>query len=143
MDTPLNLFLKILSAYALFLTVVGTFLNSISIFVCIRLRANKSFVFLSFLCVSDTIALYFWNLNHFTSGFFHINLIAINYWLCKFGQFVQFSSMQISAWLLVFIFIRLKFIFWKSIPNCFLFLGCTFVGSFFDNKIPKRVRFEI
>ncbi len=66
-----------------------------------RLRKNKTFVFLRFLALTDLVALYFWNINHFTVVILNLDLQNYNIWLCKFGQFYQFSSLQISAWILV------------------------------------------
>ena len=98
----LEIFLKILAVYAIILTLFGTLANFLSCYLCSRLNRSKTFVFLTFLFFNDAFTLYFWNLNHFTTTFFGLDIQNYNIWLCKFGQFVQFNSLQTSAWILVF-----------------------------------------
>jgi hypothetical protein len=97
----LDTIVEILSAYALFLVVFGTIGNFLVFLTSIRLRHTSTFIFMAFMAISDTLTLYFWNLNHFTSTFFNLdieNTLVIN---CRIGNFIQFSSFQSSSWLLV------------------------------------------
>lgn len=97
----LEIFEKVVCAYGVGLIFFGTFSNMMSFFVCSKLKSNKTFVFLSFLSISDIFSLYYWNLSHFFSVYFNIDIINYNYWLCKFAQFIQYASLQSSAWMLV------------------------------------------
>jgi hypothetical protein len=92
---------KILGAYALLLIIVGTISSVISFYICIKLSKISTFVFFAFLSISDIISLYYWNLTNFINIWFNIDLLNYSYWLCKIGSYYQFTSLQISAWLLV------------------------------------------
>ena len=90
-----------LAAYSLILVIFGTAGNLLTCLVCFRLRSTTTFVFLAIAAVFDAASLYFWNLNHFTQTFLDIDLQSKNLNSCRIGQFVQFTSLEISAWLLV------------------------------------------
>lgn len=92
---------KILAGYSLFLVLFGTIGNLIVFVVSIRLRRITTFVFIAFLAVSDTFTLYYWNLNHFIYTFLGYDIENDTIVGCKLGNFVQFSSLEISSWLLV------------------------------------------
>ena len=96
----MSLILKIISAYELLLIILGTIGNILILIVCLNLR-NSTFILMRFLAVADLISLYFWNLNHFTTAFFGLDLQNFNFYYCKIFEFIQFSSLQISAWILV------------------------------------------
>ena len=110
---------KILGIYAILLIFAGTFLNSLSVFICFRIKKNATFIFLGFFSFFNLFNLFWWNLNIFLTAFTDINLILLSVWLCKFGNFVQFSSLQIPAWFLVLISVeRVLSVFvkhWKTI----------------------------
>ncbi|CAF1124331.1 unnamed protein product [Brachionus calyciflorus] len=53
--------------------------------------------------MSDILSLYWWNLNNFLKEYISIDLLTINKYFCKIGNFIQFTSLQISAWILVII----------------------------------------
>ena len=91
---------KIIGAYDSALIVVGTIANLIIFVVSLKLTQNTTFIFLLFMSVSDTVALYFWNMNHFLTAYFQIDLQNLNVYWCKIGHFYQISSLHISAWLL-------------------------------------------
>jgi hypothetical protein len=92
---------KVLGVYALILTILGTLLNFFNFFVCMRLRKNTTFVFLSFFSLANAFSLYWWNLNNFLKEFVNIDLLAVSLWTCKIGNYVQFNSLQMAAWFLV------------------------------------------
>ena len=92
---------KILGVYTLILTIVGTLTSFVSFFICIKLRKTSTFVLLAFMSISDSVTLYFWNITHYINTWYNLDFLDLNYWLCKFGNYYQFTSLQISAWLLV------------------------------------------
>ena len=92
---------KILGIYALVLIFVGTFTSIIGCYICYRLRSTTTFIFFCYLSITSIFTLYFWNLGNFLREIFGIDLINVNFWLCKFGSFYQFTSLQITAWILV------------------------------------------
>jgi hypothetical protein len=103
MDLAKNKFYKALAVYSLFLVIFGTIGNLCTCFICMRksLRKTTCFVFLSFISIIDIFTLYTWNLSNFIVpfyGYFHENSNII--W-CKLSVFLQFFSLQSSAWLLV------------------------------------------
>lgn len=111
---------KILGVYAVFLTLFGTVANLLSCLVCFRMRKNTTFIFLAFMTISDLISLYWWNTNNFLKEFAAIDLLSINKYVCKAGNYLQFTSLQISAWILVTI-IDLNIIKIKAICLRFLY----------------------
>ena len=93
---------KILGAYALVLTVVGTFLSILSYLICKQIKKkNVTVFFMSSLSICSIFTLYFWNLDNFFKEIFNIDLLNLNYWLCKIGSFIQFVSLQMCSWILV------------------------------------------
>ena len=98
---------QIISAYSLWLIIFGTIGNTITIYVCYQLRKNTTFVFLAFMAWSDLFTTYNWNLSIFISAFFSIEIFGTSMFMCKCGFFVQYSSLEVSAWLLVRILIAL------------------------------------
>ena len=63
--------------------------------------------------------LYFWNMGNFLSQVASYDLLNANYWLCKFGNYIQFLSLQISAWLLVCMsmdqYLAIRLIHWRTL----------------------------
>lgn len=93
--------LQVFGVYSLLVILVGTLGNMLIFMTCMRLKKNTTFIFLRFLSISDTVALYFWNLNHFLVAFFNIDLETLHFMSCKLVMYLQFVSLQISAWILV------------------------------------------
>jgi hypothetical protein len=112
MADSIEIIQKILAVYSLFLIVFGTLTNPFCCYICLRknLRVVPTFIFLVFMLISDTIALYFWNLNHFVSTFYGYVFEGYGIGVCKFFFTTQLISLQISSWILVRILIR-KFFF--------------------------------
>ena len=96
--------LQVFGVYSLLVILVGTLGNMLIFMTCMRLKKNTTFIFLRFLSISDTVALYFWNLNHFLVAFFNIDLETLHFMSCKLVMYLQFVSLQISAWILVIFF---------------------------------------
>ena len=93
----------VLGIYKIFIIVAGTVGNFLIFIVCTRLKDNTTFIFMRFLSLGDIVTLYFWNLNQLVEAIFGFDLLNFNLYYCKFLQFAQFSSLQISAWMLVLI----------------------------------------
>ena len=99
--------LDILGWYSLIIIILGTIGNLIIFYVCVKTNKNSTFILLRYLAINDMISLYYWNLNNFTKVF-NLYLESLNLYSCKIGTWIQFSSLQSSAWILVYIFIRYK-----------------------------------
>jgi hypothetical protein len=93
----------VFSVYSLIVTILGTLLNIFSFYICLRVKKNTTFIFLRFFAIFNIFALYWWNLNHFLSVFVDLDLLSAGLWVCKIGNFVQFTSLQLAAWFLVLI----------------------------------------
>ena len=94
---------KTLGMYALILTIVGTLANAMVFYICSKknLRLINTFKFFSIMSVTDTLCLYQWNLKHFVTAFYHFDLNFYNLFWCRFSTFLQYSTLQYSAWILV------------------------------------------
>ncbi len=94
---------KVIGVYSMIILVVGTVGNICAAFVCFKksLREIPTFVFTGFQLISDTISLYFWNIDHYLLAFHSYQIEDVNIQLCKFATFFQTTSLQWSAWLLV------------------------------------------
>lgn len=92
---------QVFGIFSIILLVVGTIGNLFSCYVCQRIKNNSTFTFISFLTIADLLTLFYWNLNNFLSKFTTIDLLTTSLWVCKIGNFIQFSSLQCSAWILV------------------------------------------
>lgn len=95
---------KYLIAYlSLAIVGLGSLGNTIS-FLVFRLhrsfRKMPSMVYLSFVAVTDTLALCGWNLNHYSHLVFGFEMMFSTLGMCRFFNFIQYTSMQISALLL-------------------------------------------
>lgn len=86
-------------------------------------RFHKSFkrmpsmVFLSFVAVTDTIALFEWNLNHFTI-IYSVNLMT-TLLECRLVNFIQYASLQSSALILSLMCVD-RYITVVALPGSFL-----------------------
>ena len=100
------IFFKLIGIINLCLVVIGTIGNLLVFRVCLHINNTATFVFLRYLSLADIFSLYFWNINHFIEAFFNIQVLSISRYACKFVNFFQFCSLQSSAWLLVYIFVK-------------------------------------
>ena len=94
---------KIFGVYFIILIILGTIGNCIGFCICVRKRLQTItfFIFLSFIYIADTMALYLWCLNHFLEVFWNFRIEDLNVWTCRFGFFIQQFSLHWSSWLLV------------------------------------------
>jgi len=98
----LTLFSEINSYLAILIVGLGLIFNTIT-FLIFRfekeLKKMPSIAILSFVCISDTLSLFTWNLDHFL-GRYDILIEGINLSTCKFFSFMQYTSLEISGLLL-------------------------------------------
>ena len=99
--------IQILGYYALTIIILGTIGNALILYVSYRIKQSSVFILFCYLSISDTLSLYFWNLNIFTYSTYNLDLQNYNLYSCKFGNWIQFSALQTSAWILVKIIIFL------------------------------------
>ena len=92
---------QIFSYIGLVIIVIGVIGNALIVFVSLRSKSHTTFVLLRYLAVADTLATIFWNLNHYTNQNFNFDLASYSMYTCRIGEWLQYSSMQASAWLLV------------------------------------------
>ena len=64
-----------------------------------ELKKMPSIVILSFVCVTDTLSLFTWNLNHFLIKY-NIQIEGVSILSCKIFSFMQYTSLEISGLLL-------------------------------------------
>ena len=93
--------LKILATYDIILTVGGTVLNIIVFLTCLKIKNNTTFALMRILAISDLVSLWWWNVDHFMVPFFNLDFQAMYVFYCRLCDFCQYSSLQISAWILV------------------------------------------
>ena len=99
-----DVFSLAIGVYALLIILVGTignFLIFVTTLQVDRRENNTTFIFLRFLSISDWITLFFFNLDSFTLPVYGVYLENISIMSCKWVDFLQFTSFQSSAWLLV------------------------------------------
>jgi hypothetical protein len=99
----INLFTKITSLIPLFIIFLALIGNTAS-FLIFRLDKDMkqipSMIFLSFVCVTDTLSLFTWNLNHYLMINHELIIENVNIYMCKIFQFIQFFSLESSGLLL-------------------------------------------
>jgi hypothetical protein len=94
---------KAIAIYSIIIIVIGTAGNTFAALVCLRksLRETPTFVFICFELVSDSVSLYFWNIDHYVVPFNSYQIEDVSIHLCRLATFFQTTSLQWSAWLLV------------------------------------------
>ena len=95
---------KVFAVFAAIFIVFGTISNILSFFICIKKPLNEYpiFIFMAFMAIADTLALYGLNLDwYFYKVFFSINLSDINEFYCKIHYYIHLFALKTSAWLLV------------------------------------------
>ena len=95
---------KAFAVIALVFIVFGTITNMLTFIICCRksLRCTPTFTFMSFIVISDTIALFGLNMDwYYYDGLFGIYLSDQNWFYCKIHFFIHFCPLKISAWLMV------------------------------------------
>ena len=102
-DLIIEIIQKIFASYSLFLILFGSTSNTISFCICLRKNLIRvpTFVFLSFMMISDIFALCFWNLDNFVTPFFNFIFEGFGVDMCKVFFASQLITLQYSAWCLV------------------------------------------
>ena len=93
----------ILGIYSFLIIIFSVIGNTITLIVCRRSKDNCTFILLQYLTVNNLIAVSYWSLAHFILSQFDLDIQSYSMFTCKFGSWIQFSSLQASAWILVFI----------------------------------------
>jgi hypothetical protein len=100
---PVDLFGYIISYFSLVIIVLALIGNTIS-FLTFRLnkelKTMSSMTILSFVCFTDTLSCFTWNLNHFLRPHYSFSIEKLNIHNCKFFSWLQYTSLQSSGLLL-------------------------------------------
>ena len=96
----MSIALSIFGCYPLVIILLGVIGNIITINVCFKTKKNPTFILIQYLSANNIISLFYWNLSHFTM-LLNFDLINYSMFVCKVGGWIQFSSLQTSAWILV------------------------------------------
>ncbi|CAF0724268.1 unnamed protein product [Brachionus calyciflorus] len=111
--------LKVLSIIAIIIVVFGVLSSLLSFYICYRIKNNATFIFLSYLSITSIFTLYKFPLNGIVSSLFNIDFLNINIYECKISMFIQFTSLQICAWILVLVsveqYLCVKIQHWRTI----------------------------
>lgn len=118
MNTLITLFQEILAYYGLILIIIGTLSNLINFFICFHLSKNQTFIFLCYLSILNILIIYHWNADYILRFLFGIDWLNFSILVCKLLNFIQYSSSQSAAWILVLIsaeqFMSVKIKLWRS-----------------------------
>lgn len=101
MSTSVRIARKALAIYTIVLVICGTFLCLMSSVICFKLRKNNTFIYLGFFSIANIFTLYYWNLRNFLQLFFDTDWTMSPFLFCKLGDYSQFTSLPIAAWILV------------------------------------------
>ncbi|RNA38430.1 rhodopsin-like protein [Brachionus plicatilis] len=117
MSNPIVLIQEILAYYGIFLIIIGTLSNLVNFYICICLRSNQTFIFLSYLTILNILIIYHWNADYILRFLFGIDWLNFSILVCKLLNFIQYSSSQSAAWILVLIsgeqFLSAKIKLWR------------------------------
>lgn len=100
-ENIINIIQFILAIYGILLIIFGTASNLISFWICSRIKKNPTFIFLSYLSVANIFCIYHWNADYIMRYLFGIDWLNLNLLVCKLFNFIQYSSSQSAAWILV------------------------------------------
>lgn len=110
---------KIVSYFALVIILIGM-TGNITTFLIFRLNKEMkrmpSMVYLSFICITDTLALFTWNLDHFLKPNYSFSIESLSIYTCKIFSFIQYFSLESSSWLLTWVAID-RYITILSLPG--------------------------
>lgn len=92
---------KIIAIYGIVLILIGTIANTLSFLVCLKVKNNNTFIFLATMSVTNIFAIFYWNMEHILSILFNINWTEYSLLVCKLGNYLQYTSLGCSVWILV------------------------------------------
>ena len=128
-------FLQIFGYYSLLLAVFGIVGNLLIIYVCVKAKRNSLFVLIKYKAFNDIVCLFDWNISHFSETILNCDLQNSSLMQCKLGSWLQFSSLQTSAWILVNMCdAKIKEIIKQTFTNLKVFLS---LDQYFSFKITK------
>ncbi|CAF1051349.1 unnamed protein product [Brachionus calyciflorus] len=111
--------LKILSVLAILIIIFGVLTSLLSFYLCYRIKNNATFIFLSYLSLASIFTLYKFPMNGIMSTLFKVDYLHINVYECKIGIFLQYTSLETCAWILVLIsveqYLCVKVQHWRTI----------------------------
>lgn len=90
----------LVSSLSLIIIVIGLIFNTSSflVFTCNKkMRSINSMIILSFVCITDTLALFTWNLDHFLDAYNLTRVVYLSIDACRFFNWLQYFSMQCSG----------------------------------------------
>lgn len=96
-----EIYLKILGIYVLIITIVGTIFNTLTIYICRKVKQNSLFTFYQFYNFFSTIGMYYWNLNYFVMAYGPYPDLFLTTWPCRIGTYIQFICLQMIGWNIV------------------------------------------
>ena len=98
----LSTFSVITANFGIIIIVLGVIFNTMTLLIFRldkELKKMPSIVILSFVCVTDTLSLFTWNLDHFLIKY-DFSIENVNIVTCKIFIFMQYASLEISGLLL-------------------------------------------
>lgn len=101
MEKMNEIYLKILGIYVLIITIVGTIFNTLTIYICRKVKQNSLFTFYQFYNFFSTIGMYYWNLNYFVMAYGPYPDLFLTTWPCRIGTYIQFICLQLIGWNIV------------------------------------------
>ena len=101
-----NNFGKIISYFALIIILIAIIFNTITFLVFrfnSKMKKIPTMVILSFVCITDSLSLFTWNLDHFFEFHNLPDIESLNIYTCKIFLFLQYFGLQSSAFLICFV----------------------------------------
>lgn len=99
------IFTDITACCNLLLIVIGLIMNPLVFLVCVKskkLKNHTTFKLLAVASINDLLSCILWNMEAFSVSFFNVNPPFVNLTYCRIGStFIEFSTMQITSWMLV------------------------------------------
>lgn len=108
MSTSISYEQYIVAQFSLIVTVMGTALNLLTLFILCRTtfrqtRTRPVIHYMRAMAVIDILMLYGWNIDHYLKPMHGFMLQRANIPLCRFLSFLNYFAAQTSAWLRVFV----------------------------------------
>ena len=92
---------KIVCVYQIAIIVFGFIANLLSFLISNQIKKSTTFVFLSFTSLVNLFTLIHWNMESFMPVLFDVKWNDLSEYICKLGNFIQFTALQTSVWLTV------------------------------------------
>ena len=100
---------RLFAVFACTFLIFGTLTNLLTCIVCLRRNMRKFpiYIFIAFMVVADTLALYGSNLDAYFYNIFFTGYLADGNWFyCKIRYFIHFFPLKTSAWILVSLYLK-------------------------------------